>query len=533
MNDRFFSCRPVASRWRFNEKALGDLKLFLLGVARDAQNFHAVLQRLRNGVQHVGGANEHYFRKIVFHVEIVIGEGVIQFGIENFHERCGRIAAEVSGHFVHFVKNEDWVNGAGLLHHLDDLARQRANVGAAMAANFSLVANAAQRNANKFAPGGVADGHGQRGFADARRPDEAQDGALGILDQLANGQKFEDAVFYLFEAVMFFVEDFFCGQNVANFLGFFLPGYSQQPIKIIAADGRLRGHGRHQFQALQLLDGLFVNFLGHAGGIDFLLQLVDFAFFAAAQFLLDGFELFVEVILFLRALHLALHAGIDVAIDVQLFEFDLENVADAVQALDGIDGFQQILFFVHRQLQICGYGVGQARRIIDARGGDHGVVIQALRKLDELFVQAGNLLNGLFHLGRRLHASIQQANGSAEKAFFRGDAQGARALHAFHQNFYVSVGQLYALHDIRERSYGVNLFRLGIVHRSVMLRGQENFLVAGQSFFKRTDAGFPADDERRHLLREDDHIAHRHHGYALHFLFFPIEHGAPEITSRE
>ena len=33
--------------------------------------------------------------------------------------------------------------------------------------------------------------------------------------------------------------------------------------------------------------------------------------FAAAQFLLDGLELFVEVVLFLGALHLALHARID------------------------------------------------------------------------------------------------------------------------------------------------------------------------------------------------------------------------------
>src|SRR5450759_4818534 len=62
------------------------------------------------------------------------------------------------------------------------------------------------------------------------------------------------------------------------------------------------------------------------------------------------------------------------------------------------------------------------------------------------------------------------------------------------------VQSVYALHDICERSYGVYLFRLGIVHRSVVLGRQENFLVAGQSLFKRTDAGFAADDERCHLL---------------------------------
>ena len=211
------SCRPVASRWRFDEEALGDLELFLLGVAGDAQDFHAVLQRLRNGVQHVGGADEHYFRKIVFDVEIVVGEGVIQLGIEDFHQRGRRIAAEVRGHLVHFIENEDGVDGAGLLHHLDDLAGQGADVGAAMAANFGLVAHAAERDADKLAAGGVADGHGQRSLADAWRPDEAEDGAFGIFHQLANGQKFEDAVFDFFEAVMLFVEDFFGGAGCREF----------------------------------------------------------------------------------------------------------------------------------------------------------------------------------------------------------------------------------------------------------------------------------------------------------------------------
>src|SRR5208282_4922987 len=44
-----------------DQEALGDFHLFLLRVTRQAQDFHAVLQRLRNGVQHVRGADEHYF----------------------------------------------------------------------------------------------------------------------------------------------------------------------------------------------------------------------------------------------------------------------------------------------------------------------------------------------------------------------------------------------------------------------------------------------------------------------------------------
>src|SRR2546430_12156255 len=39
-------------------RSLGDFQLFLLRIAGQAQNFHAVLQRLRNRMQHVGRAHE-------------------------------------------------------------------------------------------------------------------------------------------------------------------------------------------------------------------------------------------------------------------------------------------------------------------------------------------------------------------------------------------------------------------------------------------------------------------------------------------
>src|SRR5260221_10254358 len=177
------------------QEALGDFELFLFGVAGQAQDFHAVLQRLRNRVHHVRGADEHDFRKIVFDVQVVIRERVIEFRIEHFHQGCRRVAAEVGGHLVHFVENENRIDGAGLLHHLDNLAGQGANIGAAVAANFGFVAHAAQRYADKLAAGGMADRHGQRGLANARRPNKAKDRALGIFHELADGQEFQDAVF--------------------------------------------------------------------------------------------------------------------------------------------------------------------------------------------------------------------------------------------------------------------------------------------------------------------------------------------------
>jgi hypothetical protein len=116
----------------------------------------------------------------------VIHEHVVLFGIEHFEQRRRRIAAEIHRHLVDFVQHEDRVLGAGLLHHLDDLAGQRADVGAAMAADLGFVAHAAERHADELAAGGLRDRHPERGLADAGRSDEAEDRTLGILDQAAH-----------------------------------------------------------------------------------------------------------------------------------------------------------------------------------------------------------------------------------------------------------------------------------------------------------------------------------------------------------
>ena len=112
-------------------------------------------------MQHVGGADEHYVREIVFDVEIMIRESMIEFGIQHFHERRRRIAAEIHGHFVHFVENKHRIYGPGLLHHLNDLPRKSADIGAAMAANLGLISNSTQGDAHELTARSPADGHGQ------------------------------------------------------------------------------------------------------------------------------------------------------------------------------------------------------------------------------------------------------------------------------------------------------------------------------------------------------------------------------------
>ena len=174
----------------------------------------------------------------------------------------------------------------------------------------------------------------------------------------------------------------------AGFLGALLPRHGQQPIDVVAADGGLGRHGRHGLELLQLLDGLLEHVLGHARGFDLLAQLVELALFAAAQFLLDGLDLLVEVVLFLRALHLPLDARLDVAVQVELLDLDVEHIGDAGQPHRGIEDAQQLLLLLDAELQIGGDGVGELGRLVHAHGGDHGLVVQRLLQLDVLLEEA-------------------------------------------------------------------------------------------------------------------------------------------------
>ena len=327
-------------------------------------------------MQHVGGGDEKYLRQVVFHVEVMIAEAVILLRIQNFQQRRRGIAAEIHGHFVHFIEHDHWILGAGLLHHLDDLAGQRADVSAAMAPDLGFVAHSAQRHADKFPSRGLGDGHAQRGFANSRGANETQDRAFGIFHQLPHRQKFQDAFLDLFQAVVVVIQRVLGASDVADLFRALLPRHCQQPVQVVARDGGLGRHRRHGFKLFELLHRLFVHLFGHAGGVNLFLQLIELALLAAPQLFLNGLDLLVEVVLFLRLFHLPLHPRLDGAVHVQLFDLDIEHVGDAIEPLDGIENLQQLLFFFDGELQVGGDGVGEPRRIVNLDGGDHGLVIQ-------------------------------------------------------------------------------------------------------------------------------------------------------------
>jgi hypothetical protein len=125
-------------------------------------------------------------------------------------------------------------------------------------------------------------------------------------------------------------------------LGLLAPGQADQRVDVVAHHGGFGRHRRHQLELLELGLGLLARLLGRA--LDLLLQLFEVgAFFAVAQFLLDGLDLLVQVVLALALLHLALDAATDALFHLQDVDLALELLQQLLQPLGHVEQVQHRL----------------------------------------------------------------------------------------------------------------------------------------------------------------------------------------------
>ena len=298
-----------------------DLDLFVLGVAGEPDDLHAVHQGRRD-VQRVRRGDEHHVRQIVVDLEIVVVERVVLFGVQHLEQGRRRIAAEIGTHLVDLVQQEQRVRGLRLPHRLDDLAGHRADVGAAVTADLGLVAHAAERHAHEVAAGRLRDRLAERGLAHAGRTDQAQDRPGQLVGALLHGEILDDPLLDLLQAEVIVVEDLLRSLEVLLDLGLLVPRNRQQPVEIVAHDRRFGGHRRHLPQLLEFVRRLLAGFLRELGLLDLVFELGEFvATFLVAQLLLDRLHLLVQVVLALGLLHLALDARADALLDLQTRRF--------------------------------------------------------------------------------------------------------------------------------------------------------------------------------------------------------------------
>src|SRR5688572_13754965 len=101
-----------------------------------------------------------------------------------------------------------------------------------MSADLGLVANAAERDAHELPRHRSRNRLAKRGLADAWRAHEAEDGALHVAFELADGEVFDDALFDLVEVVVVLVENLARLDRIDAIFGGRRPRHIEQPVDV-------------------------------------------------------------------------------------------------------------------------------------------------------------------------------------------------------------------------------------------------------------------------------------------------------------
>src|SRR5262249_366345 len=210
---------------------------------------------------------------------------------------------------VDLVEHDHRVHRPGVAQRAHQAARQRADVGAAVAADLGLVADAAERHADELASGRLGDRFADRGLARSGRPDQREDDARAAIfgqsalgPQLPYGEVLRDPALHVVEPFVVGVEHFTGTERVEAILPRLRPGQRQQPVEIGADHGRFAIRLAHPFEAVELTLGLLPDSIGHPRVGDFLAVLAGHRALVLAQLLADGVHLLPQEVLALLLL---------------------------------------------------------------------------------------------------------------------------------------------------------------------------------------------------------------------------------------
>src|SRR5215475_16052738 len=144
-------------------------------------------------------------------------KGCVLSGVQDLQQRGGWVAVKTRAELIDFIEHEDRIAAAGLSDPLNNIARKRADIGTPMAANIRLIMNSTQTLAHELAIHRSSDALPKRSLAYSRGTHQAQNGTFPFRPELANREKFNNALFHLLEAVMVSVENFTCLRKIDFF----------------------------------------------------------------------------------------------------------------------------------------------------------------------------------------------------------------------------------------------------------------------------------------------------------------------------
>ena len=122
--DADFLCfQPVSVELAADQVVARDGKLLLDRVAVELDDLHAVEQRARNGVDHVGRRNEQHVGEVEVHLQVVVAEGVVLGRVQHLEQSRRRVTPPVGADLVDLVQHDHRVHRPRLFERAGDAAR--------------------------------------------------------------------------------------------------------------------------------------------------------------------------------------------------------------------------------------------------------------------------------------------------------------------------------------------------------------------------------------------------------------------------
>lgn len=223
-----------------------------------------------------------------------------------------------------------------------------ADVGAAVASDFGLVADPAEGHPDEGAPERAGHRLTERGLADSRGPDQGQDGASAAPAdrgqtafhlELADSQMLENPILDVTEAVVVLIEDSGCRVQVDPVLGFDAPGQLEDGVEPGTDPSVLGALLRGPLELSDLSRDRCTDVFGKFGGAGprSVVVRVGPVIAGLAQLVADGLELATQQEFALGLLHPLLDVGLDPFAQRQVGQYLARPGQDRAQAFDHVD----------------------------------------------------------------------------------------------------------------------------------------------------------------------------------------------------
>jgi hypothetical protein len=424
----------------------------------------------------------------------------------------GGIALDAAAELVDLVEHQHRVARAGLAQRLDDVARQRADVGAPVAADLGLVVRAAEARALELESQRAGDALPERGLAHARGTHEAQDRAAALGVQLAHGEVLYDALLDLLEAVVVRVEDAARAGDIDRLIVELRPRQGEQRVEVGARHRVLAARLVHPLEALQLLARVFLDVRRHAGLRDRFAELGDLLAAAlVTKLALDLAQLLAQHDLALAVVDRVLGLLLDLARELEHLDALREQRRDALEALAQVQHLEQLLLLGGLHVQEARDRVGERRRRFDG--------LHRIREFRRGLRQQRDRLGRLLLQVQRAGLDLRMGGAAVVQVFDPGDqvretahgVEHAKAPFALADEVVRAVRGRDVTEDARDRADPLQVVEAGILGLGVLLQQEPDLALGADGLLRPGDGLLALDRHRQDDAREEHHVAHRQH----------------------